>query len=456
MEQFDSSNYYFEDAPIWKAISHMSLPMMLGMCLSVVYNIIDAFFIGKLNQTPMMSAIALALPFTTILMAIGNLFGTGGGTYISRLLGEKKLKEAKLVSSITFYFSLLAGLLFIILCIPFLHPLLQLLGAKGDTVLPTRNFILATLIGSPAVIANFALGQVVRAEGASKESMYGMTVSVIINILFDPILIFACHLGVAGAALATVLGNLCAVIYYVVYLQKESTTLTVSINAFMPNRGMIGEIFKIGVSAMIMDLFLIVSALLLNNFSARYGDYAVAAFGISQRIVQLSDFIGMGLFMGIVPLVAYSYTAGNIRRMTSIIKTTAIYITILVLAISATVLIFRTQVIGLFTLDTQVIKVGVVILAALLISSLFTSYSGLFTGVFQGIGREKEATVMSMVQGVLLIPIMITGNVFWGLDGVIWSMSVSEILASLIGLCLWAHFRKSPSMKDEHLRSQKT
>ncbi|MDQ7092332.1 MATE family efflux transporter [Desulfosporosinus sp. PR] len=448
MKQGDSSNYYFEDAPIGRAIMHMSLPMMLGMCLNVIYNIIDAFFIGKLNQTPMMSAIALALPFSTILMAIGNLFGTGGGTYISRLLGEKNLKEAQRVSAVTFYFSLISGLLLIILCTPFLPSLLQLLGAKGDTLLPTRNFILVSLLGSPVVVANFALGQIVRAEGASKESMYGMAVSVLVNIMLDPILIFTCHMGVMGAALATVLGNFGAVIYYVFYLQKKSMTLTVAAESFKPNWRMTGEIFKIGVSAMIMDLFLIVSTLLLNNFSAAYGDYAVAAFGISQRVVQLSDFIGMGLFMGIVPLVAYSYTARDIRRMMGIIKTTTAYITVLVAAVSATLLLFRIQVIKLFTADPQVIKVGIVILAAMLISSLFTSYSGLFTGIFQGIGREKEAAIMSMAQGVFLIPIMIMGNIWFGLDGVIWSMAVAEVLASLIGLGLWIHFRKNSALKD--------
>ena len=221
MEQSDSTSFYFESSPVWKAIVHMSLPMMLGMSLNMIYSIVDAFFIGKLNQTAMMSAITLALPFTTILMAVGNLFGTGGGTFISRLLGEKKLEKAKTVSSVTFYFSLIAGLVLMIFCIPFIHPILQLLGAKGDTLQFTQNFILVFIFGSPIVIANFALEQVVRAEGASTVSMNGMGVSVIVNIILDPILIFACHMNIVGAAVGTIIGNLCAVLYYVFYLQKK-------------------------------------------------------------------------------------------------------------------------------------------------------------------------------------------------------------------------------------------
>lgn len=447
MKQIDSASYYFENSPVWKAIVHMSLPMILGMSLNMIYSITDAFFIGKLNQTPMMSAITLALPFTTILMAVGNLFGTGGGTFISRLLGEKKLEEAKTVSSVTFYFSLIAGLVLILLCIPFLHPILQLLGAKGDAILFTQKYILVFIIGSPIVIANFALEQVVRAESASTISMNGMILSVIANVILDPILIFACHMSIVGAAVATVVGNLCAVFYYIYYLQKKSSVLTASVKAFKPSLDITKEIFKIGVSALLLDVFLIISCLLLNNFSAYYGDYAVAGFGISQRVVQLSDFIGMGLFMGVVPLIAYAYTAKNIERMMKIIRTTAFYIAVLIIAISATLLIFRTQVFQLFSRDIQVINIGTYIFTAMLISSLFTSFSGLFTGIFQGIGREKEATIMSVARGLIIIPIMIFGNIFWGLHGVIWSLTISEILACLIGLVLWIHFKQDSSMK---------
>lgn len=448
MDNIESNSYYFETSPIWRAIVHMSLPMMLGMSLNIIYNMVDAFFIGKLNQTAMMTAITLALPFTTILMAVGNLFGTGGGTFISRLLGDKKLQDAKTVSSVTFYFSLLSGLILMLLCIPLLRPILQLLGAKNDTMLFTQGYILAFILGGPIIIANFALEQVVRAEGASGVSMNGMGVSVIVNIILDPILIFICHMNIVGAALGTIIGNFCAVVYYIIYLQRKSPFLTVSLKVFKPSLDIAKEIFKIGISALLMDVFLIISSLLLNNLLAYYGDYTVAGFGISQRIVQLSDFIGMGLFMGVVPLIAYAYSAKNKDRMMKIIRSTAIYIAFLVTTISAVLLTFRKPVFWLFSSDFGVINIGTVFLTAMLISSLFTSLSGLFTGIFQGIGREKEATIMSVARGLILIPVMITGNIIWGLNGVIWSLTVSEILASLIGLILWIHLKQNLSLAN--------
>ncbi|GFP78182.1 MATE family efflux transporter [Clostridium fungisolvens] len=445
IDQIDS--YYFEKSPIWKAIAHMSLPMMLGMSLNLIYNIIDAYFIGKLNNTEMMSAITLALPFITVLMALGNLFGTGGGTFISRLLGEKNLQESKKVASVSFYFSIITGLILIMLSIPMIQPILKLLGAEGNNIEFTKSIILIFTIGSPIIIANFVLEQLVRAEGASTVSMYGMGISVIANIILDPILIFTCHLNIMGAALGTVLGNLCAVLYFIYYIQRKSSALSISFKEFMPTSLITKDIFKIGVTSLLMDVFLIISGLLFNNLSIRYGDYVVAGFGISQRVVQLSDFIGMGLFMGVIPLVAYSYSAKNIKRMQEIIRTTASYIMILIGGISGTLLIFRTEVFQLFSKDNEVLVIGTLIFVAMLLSSLFTSLSGLIVGIFQGVGREKEAAIMSVAKGLIVIPIMILSNTFWGLHGLIWSLTASEVLACLVGALLWLHFKKDPSMK---------
>jgi putative MATE family efflux protein len=433
--------YYFEEAPIPKSIAHMAVPMMIGMSINMIYSIVDAFFIGKLNNTAMMTAVTLSLSLTALLMAVGNVLGTGGGTYISRLLGEKKLEQAKKVSSVSLYLSLLAGCIFMLITIPLLHPILQILGAKGDAIPFTASYIFVFIIGSPFIIANFTLEQIVRAEGASTISMNGMFLSVIINIILDPILIFLCHLGVSGAALGTVIGNMASVAYYIYYLKNKSTILTISLKTFKPTIIMLENIFKIGISAFLLDSFLVVSCLLLNNFSSQYGNYAVAGFGISQRIVQLSESISMGLYMGVVPLIGYAYTAHAIKRMNKIIKTTAAYILTLTGTISLILFIFRKPVFHLFSMDENVINTGIYILVAMLISSLFAGITGLLTAIFQSVGRAKEATIMSMVQGTLLIPCMILGNYAFGLHGVIWSTTVAEVLTCSIGLGLWINFK---------------
>lgn len=441
MENKDAM-YYLEKAPVPKAIAHMAIPMILGMVVNMIYNITDAYFIGRLNNTSMLASITLALPFTTILMALGELFGTGGSTYISRLLGEKKIDYVKKVSSVTLYLSLISGLLFMLLCIPFLSPILKLLGATGETMLHTRSYIIAYTIGSPFVVANFTLAQMVRGEGASTESMIGMIISVVINIILDPVFIFFFHMDVMGASVATVIGNICAVVYYMYYLEKKSPAQSIRLKYFKPNPTILFNIFKIGISALLLSGFLIVSSLMFNNYAVLYGDQVVAAFGVANRVCQISDFIGMGLYMGVVPLIAFSYASNNTERLNRVLKTTAFYLVTIISVIAALLFVFRTQVLELFSSDESVIEVGVIILTALLFSTLFAGISGLLTSMFQAFGKSIQSTIMSVSRGIALIPIIIIGNSLFQLNGVIWSMTASELCACFIGLLLWFGCKK--------------
>lgn len=433
----NNAMYYLEKAPVSKSILHMAIPMILGMIVNMIYNITDAYFIGLLKNTSSLAAITLALPFTTILMALGELFGTGGSTYISRLLGEKNIDGVKKASAVNFYLSFLTGALFVFIVLPFLNPILNVLGATGEAFTPTLDYILPFVVGAPFMVANFTLGQTVRGEGAAKEAMIGMIISVVVNIILDPIFIFPLGMGVMGAAIATVIGNVCAVMYYVWFLHSKSSVQSILIEDFRPTGNILGNIFKIGISAFLLSCFLIISSLLFNNYAMMYGDYVVASFGVANRLCQISDFIGMGLYMGVVPLIAFSYAAGNTERLGKVLKTTTIYLVGIVSGIAVILFVLRTQVIGLFSSDPNVIGVGKEILTALLASTLFAGLSGLFTSMFQAFGKGILSNVMSVARGIALIPIIIAGNALFGLDGVIWAMTASEFCACVIGMCLW-------------------
>ena len=442
MENTQKSIYYLEKAPVPTAIAHMAIPMILGMVANMVYNITDAYFIGMLESTAMLASITLALPFTTILMALGEMFGTGGGTYISRLLGEKNMDGVKKASSVNFYLALLSGIVFMLICLPILPSILTVLGAIGETQLYTKDYILVYIIGGPFVIANFALAQTIRAEGAATESMIGMVGSVIINIILDPVFIFLFHMGVMGAAVATVIANACAVAYYIYYLKRKSSVQSVSVKDFKPTKEMLVNIFKIGISAFLLSGFLVVSGLIFNNYAVMYGAHVVAAFGVANRLCQISDFIGFGLYLGVVPLIAFSYASNNMERLNKILKTTTLYLVTIVLSIAIVLFAFRVQVLEMFSADKDVITVGVVILSALLVSTLFAGLSGLLTSMFQAFGKGLQSNVMSVVRGIALIPMIIVGNAIFQLNGVIWSITASEIFACLIGLLLWLVSKK--------------
>lgn len=443
MENIDEKSlYYLEKAPVTKAIIHMAIPMILSSITSVVYNIIDAFFIGKLNNTAMMAAVMLALPFSSVLMALGQMFGVGSGTYISRLLGEGNTDDTKKVSSINFWSSMLMGIIFMMICLPFLSSILPLLGASGETLQHTRNFVMILVIGAPVIIVNMALESAVRAEGASTVSMTGTIGGIIINIILNPLFIFVLNMNVMGSALASVCGNIVSILYFIYYLQKKSTVQSLSIKYFKPSKKVYGEIFKVGVSALLLSGFMVVIGLLFNNYSMIYGDNVVAGFGVAQRVVQIVDCIGMGFAMGVVPLIAFAYSANNKERLMEIVKKTILYILGLTLAIGAVISIFRLQIIGLFSIDQEVIAIGEITLIAQLSSTVFAALCEFFTGIFQAQGAGVQSNVMAAVRGVLFIPILIVGNLLFAVNGVIWAMTATEGLSCLIGIALWLGIRR--------------
>lgn len=430
-------NYWLFKAPVSKAIWHMAIPMILGMSVNVIYNITDTFFIGKLNNTAALAAITLVLPFTTIIMAVGNLFGTGGSTLFSRLLGSKSDIKAMQCSATTLWLSVIFGLFTEIISIVFINQITSLLGADSQTFSYVKQYLIFYIIGTPFIIANFTLEQLIRGDGKSVESMVGMIISVAVNIILDPLFMFGLNLGIGGAAIATVIGNMAAVGYYIFCIQAKNNSLTFVPKYFKLEKMMLKEIFSVGFSAMLLDLLLVVSGFMFNYYSIKYGDYVLAGFGISQKIVQIVDLAGMGLYMGVIPLIAVAYGANNNNRMKEIIKKTAVYLTLLISALFLVLFIFRNSVIRCFSSDTNVINIGAFILTVQLCSSFFAAGAGLLTGIFQAQGKGTPSVVMSVIRGLILIPAIIIGDWLFNVNGVIFSLLISEAISCISGFVMY-------------------
>ncbi|AJP11735.1 TPA: MATE family efflux transporter [Clostridioides difficile] len=432
-----NENYWLLDAPVTKAIWHMAIPMMLGMSINIIYNITDTFFIGRLNDTAALAAISLLLPFTTILMAIGNLFGTGGSTLFSRLLGSENTDRTKQCSATTLWLSFLFGLLTAIISIIFSNYIIRLLGADSNTFAYVKQYLIFYGMGAPFIIANFTLEQLIRGDGKSVESMIGMMISIGANIILDPILMFGLQLGIRGAAIATVIGNAFAVIYYIVCIQRADNQLSALPKYFRLEKQMLKEIFLVGLSAMLLDILLIVSSLMFNYYALKYGDYVLAGFGISQKLVQIVDLIGMGLYMGVIPLIAVAYGARNELRMKEIIKKTALYLALVITCLFAILFTCRNFIVHCFSNDSDVIRIGAYILTVQLCSSFFAAGAGLLTGIFQSKGEGTPAVVMSVMRGLMLIPAIIFGNYLFKMNGVIFSLLVAEAISCITGIVLY-------------------
>ncbi|MGO4344330.1 MATE family efflux transporter [Paenibacillus sp. MCAF9] len=429
----DTENlHYFEKAPVSKAVAHFAVPMMLGMSMSVLYSILNAYFLGTLHNTAMLTALALTLPLFAAIMALGNLIGIGSGAFISRLLGEKKYDDVKHVSSFAFYSSLVLGFIVMAVSLPLIDQIVHGLGATPDSFGFTKDYVTIMLIGSPIVVLFFTLENIVRSEGSATTSMIGMIISVVVNIILDALVIFVFHWDVIGVASATVISNLVASIYYAFHIRYKSQFLTISIKWFKATKDILSNVFKIGVPVFVMSIFMGAMSLIFNHFLVEYGEQAIAGFGISSRLLQFPEFILMGLCEGVVPMIAFSFTANKLRMKHTITFTIKVVVALAVV-FGVIVYLISDHLIGIFTNDPQLIEMGSYILHVTFLSLFITGMTSLFTGIFQATAQGTAAFIMSIIQGITLIPVLFIANRLNGFHGVVWSLVIADAVAFLVG-----------------------
>lgn len=429
----ESANlHYFEKAPIAKAVAHFAVPMMLGTSMSVIYSILNAFFLGTLNNTAMLSALALTLPLFAIIMALGNLIGIGSGAFISRLLGEKKYEDVKHLSSFAFYSSIALGLIVMAVGLPLIDSIVHGLGATADSFGFTKDYVTIMLIGSPFVVLFFTLENIVRSEGSAITSMIGMILSVVVNIALDALAIFVFHWSVIGVASATVVSNIVASVFFAYHIGYKSSFLTISAKWFKVTKDILSNVFKIGVPVFVMSVFLGAMSLIFNHYLVEYGEQAIAGYGISSRLLQFPEFILMGLCEGVVPLIAFSFTANKLR-MKHTISFTIKTIVALAVVFGIVVYLISDHLIGWFTNDPQLIEMGSYILHVTFLSLFITGMTSLFTGIFQATAQGTAALIMSVIQGITLIPVLYIANRMSGFHGVVWSIVIADAVTFLVG-----------------------
>ena len=442
--------YYFEKSSIFKAMMHFSLPMMIGSLLSVIYGILNIYFIGFLDNSHMISAISLTLPIFSVMMAFGNLFGVGGGTYISRLLGAKDYTKSLFVSSFSIYSSFVLGIIILLVALPFTDQIASISGASGETLKYTTDYLKIEFLSTPFVILFFVLEQFARAIGKPMVSMIGMLASVGLNIILDPILIFGFHLNVTGAALGTAISNTMAALFFIIYFVIKSETISLKLNHIKPTKDMLKDILKIGIPAFLMVVLMGITGLVLNLFLAHYGNFAIASYGISFRLVQFPELIIMGLAEGVVPLIAYNFVANKVR-MRKVIEAVILSIGIIFAVCMTIVFLFGHSIVQLFSTDPQIVSLATFILKVTMTSLLLNGIGFLFTGMLQATGQGRGATVMALAQGLIIIPVLFILNALFGLTGVIWSLLIAETICSLLAMFIVYSLRNKLTVDTQAL-----
>ena len=435
----DTNKYLFEEAPVSRAVMTMAVPTIISMLVVVIYNMADTFFIGQTGDPMQVAAVSLATPVFMVFMALGNLFGIGGSSAISRALGEKKPERARNISSFCCYASLGLGVFMALLFLAGMDVILAMIGASANTIGFAREYLTYIAFGGPFIIFGTAFGNILRGEGAARESMIGNMIGTVTNIVLDPVMILGLGWGVAGAAIATVIGNLAASLFYVGYFLRKKSSLSIRLKDFRMGDRIAASVASIGIPASLNNILMSCANIVLNLMLGGYGDTPVAAMGVAMKSNMIVVLLQIGLCAGIQPLIGYNYGARNRKRLLQVFRFTGIFAVVMGSILTAVMVMAKRFVVQAFINDPEVIAYGMQMVIALQLSGPFIGILFLCINTIQGMGKAIPSLILTVCrQGLIFIPLIIILNKVVGLNGVIYAQSVADYCSIVIavGICL--------------------
>jgi putative MATE family efflux protein len=428
----------FETMKVPKAAMTLALPTILSMLVTIIYNIVDIYFVGRTGDPNQVAAVALSNPIFMLLMGFGQIFGQGGSSLISRRLGEGKREQLRHISSFCLYGCVLIGAVVLVVFQAEMPVILKLVGASSDTWSFTDSYIRWIAAGAPFIIISFTFGNIIRSVGAARASMMGMVIGTVVNIILDPIMILWLGWGVGGAAIATVIGNIASTIYYLIYIARREPLLSILPKDFRVRDRIFGNVLTIGMPASLNNILFSASGMLLNNYLASYGDIHVAAMGVASRANMIIFMVQLGIALGVQPLIGYNYGAKNFKRMKSVMLFCILCTCSFGAVGTAVYVIFTDKIIAAFISDPEVIASGVMMLRALMVAGPVIGVMFLITSTFQAMGKALPALILTISrQGFVFFPVIVIMNRIFGLNGVIYALPISDYAAIVIGFVMF-------------------
>lgn len=415
----------------------MAVPTMISMLVVVIYNMADTFFIGQTGDPMQVAAVSLATPVFMVFMALGNLFGIGGSSAISRALGEKKPDRARHISAFCCYGSLGLGVIVSVLLLVFMDAILTMIGASSNTSEFAKQYLTYISLGGPFIMFSTAFGNILRGEGAARQSMVGNLIGTVTNIILDPVLILFFGWNVVGAAIATVIGNMAASLFYLTYFLQKKSSLSIHPKDFQMGERIASSVCSIGIPASLNNILMSCANIVLNLALAGYGDTPVAAMGVAMKSNMLVVLLQIGLCTGIQPLIGYNYGSGNKKRLMQVFRFTGICAVIMGSALTIFMMIARRFLIQAFINDAEVIAYGIQMVIALQLSGPFIGILFLCINTIQGMGKAMPSLVLTVCrQGLIFIPAVFILNNLLGLDGVIYAQPAADYISIVIAVLL--------------------
>ncbi|MCI6639769.1 MAG: MATE family efflux transporter [Pygmaiobacter massiliensis] len=454
MESTANNKQLFEDTPVWSAIRIMAIPTIISQLIVLIYNMADTFYLGRTNNPYMVAGVSLILPIFNISLSLAGLAGVGGGTLISRLMGQARYDEASKVSMFSIYLSIAVAALFAVGTGLFLEPILKLLGAGEQTFTFAWQYTVCVIVagGVPTVLSN-VLANLLRSVGYSKKAGFGITMGSVLNMVLDPLFMFVLlpkGFEVLGVGLATCLSNCVACLYFLfqVFKTRKSGIITCNPKVGLPEAASIRSIFGVGIPSSVSTLLFDLDYVVLDKLMVSYGDIALAAVGIVLKIERLPLNVGVGICQGMVPLVAYNYSARNYKRMHSITRCsrglglTIAAISICLYELSAIYLL------RFFITDAATVALGVdflrvrVLATPLMFLSFFTVY------LFNAFGAGSYALFLGTVRWLgFNIPMLFLLNAVFGMYGLVWAQVSADIITVSLSFYMLHRYLKQFGLK---------
>ncbi len=437
----DNNEYLFCEMPVRRAVLVLAVPTVISQIITVIYNMADTFFIGQLNDPNQVAAATVAMPAFAALTALSNLFGIGGASKIARCLGKKDEETAKKTAAFSIWTASFVALFYgviIFLARPWFLPML---GANAKTYDFCSGYVFWTItIGAIPTVLNAGLAHLIRTEGYAKQAGFGVAFGGILNIVLDPIFIFAFHMEITGAAIATMLSNTAAMLYFFLFLYKirKKTVITPNPKYYSIADGILGDVVIGGLPSFLMMMLGCLSNSILNRLVTSYSNEAMAGMGIAKKIDMIAFSVAQGMTQGVLPLIAYNYASGNQKRMSKSIRVTLTYT--LIMACSATFILFffASPITRCFIDNDATVSYGRDFLKVICFTCPSTAVNFMIIMVFQATRQKVQPLILSMLRkGSVDIPLMIVLNHLIGINGIAWATPLADWLTLIVSLFLF-------------------
>ena len=443
-------------APIPKALMALGIPIMIGMLINALYNLVDAYFVGGLGESPM-GAISIVFPLGQVIVGLGLMFGNGAASYLSRLLGRGDRDTANTVASTALYSSMIIGAIIIVVAAIFLKPILLLLGAT-DTIMPyavsyARIYVFSCIFN----VINVTMNNIVSSEGAAKTTMCALLLGAVLNIALDPVFIYVFDMGVVGAAIATAISQMVSTLVYAVYVLRKKSAFSFSIREFSPSKQIFVEILKIGVPTLTFQLLTSLSIALINRAANGYGDAVIAGMGAVTRVTSMGTLVVFGFLKGFQPIAGFSYGAKKFDRLREAIRTSILWSTCFCVIVGLLIIIFPTQIISQFANgNAEMISIGQKSLMANGLSFILFGFYTVYSSLFLALGKGTVGFVLGACrQGICFVPVILFLPVVWGVNGILYAQPIADVISAIITIFMAIHLHKELKITEATIYSQK-